>query len=108
MTITTRSATATLVALALALGAAPAVAKPFDVTANGALVSAGSPSLRSQPTKQTTGQATAPTIVRIVAREGGFSWGDAGIGAAGGLALSVIALGGGLAVSQRRGGHSTA
>lgn len=32
----------------------------------------------------------------------GFDWGDAGIGAAGGLVISVIGIGGALALSQRR------
>lgn len=32
----------------------------------------------------------------------GFDWGDAGIGAAGGLAISVVGIGGALALSQRR------
>lgn len=31
-----------------------------------------------------------------------FDWGDAGIGAAGGLALAMLGVGGGLALSQRR------
>lgn len=43
-----------------------------------------------------------PTIVRVSAPSGGFDWGDAGIGAAGGFALSMLGLGGALAVSQRR------
>jgi hypothetical protein len=108
LTITTGNATAALVSMALALGATPAVAKPFDVNANGSFVLATSPSISSQPTKPTAAHATGPTIVRITARDTGFDWGDAGIGAAGGLALSLIALGGGLAVSQRRGRHTTA
>lgn len=33
---------------------------------------------------------------------GSFDWGDAGIGAAGGLALAMLGVGGGLAFSQRR------
>lgn len=33
---------------------------------------------------------------------GGFDWGDAGIGAAGGLAISLLGIGGALAISQRR------
>jgi hypothetical protein len=40
-------------------------------------------------------------VVRLTPN-GGFDWGDAGIGAAGGVALSMIGLGGVLAVSQRR------
>ena len=47
--------------------------------------------------------AGAPAvIVRISSAKGGFDWGDAGIGAAGALGLSLVALAGGLAVSQRR------
>jgi hypothetical protein len=37
----------------------------------------------------------------------GFDWSDAGIGAAGGLGISMIALGGGLVLVHRR-GHGTA
>jgi hypothetical protein len=46
---------------------------------------------------------TGPTIVRVNAPSGsGFDWGDAGIGAAGGLALAMLGVGGGLAIAQRR------
>ena len=44
-----------------------------------------------------------PPLIITVPRPNGFDWGDAGIGAAGGLALSMIALGGTLAVSRHRG-----
>jgi hypothetical protein len=44
----------------------------------------------------------------VTARNSGFDWGDAGIGAAGGLALSMVGLGGALAVSQRRTRRATA
>jgi hypothetical protein len=40
--------------------------------------------------------------VRVITPTGGFDWGDAGIGVAGGVALSMIGLAGALAVSQRR------
>jgi hypothetical protein len=40
-------------------------------------------------------------VVRIQTPPSGFDWGDAGIGAAGGLALAMIGLGGALVVSQR-------
>ena len=43
----------------------------------------------------------APPVVRLVAPANGFDWGDAGIGAAAGLALSMIGLGGALAVTRR-------
>ena len=44
---------------------------------------------------------TTPTIIRITAPSG-FAWGDAGIGAAGAIGLSMLALGLALVVSQRR------
>ena len=46
--------------------------------------------------------STAPTIVHVTAPSGGFDWGDAGIGAGGGVALSILDLGSALAVSDRR------
>jgi hypothetical protein len=48
-------------------------------------------------------KATAPpAVVRLQAPAGGFDWGDAGIGAAGGIALSMLGLGAALVVSQNR------
>ena len=44
-----------------------------------------------------------PPLIITVPRPSGFDWGDAGIGAAGGLALTMIALGGTLTVSRHRG-----
>jgi hypothetical protein len=79
----------TTLALALALSAiapAGALAK-FDLN----------------PTVATTTPSPQPAvqIVRVTA-PGGFDWGDAGIGAAGGLGLSMLAIGGGLVITQRR------
>jgi hypothetical protein len=42
-----------------------------------------------------------PTIVQVSNPSGGFDWADAGIGAAGGLVLSVLGLGGSLALHRR-------
>ena len=70
----------------------------------------GSWSRSPPPDNPTAAHGPAPTIVRVTPRADGFDWGDAGIGAAGGLALSAIALGVGLAVSEhraRRTRHST-
>ena len=39
---------------------------------------------------------------RAIVSDGGFAWGDAGIGAAGGLAIAMLGVGGGIALSQRR------
>ena len=48
-----------------------------------------------------TSQTTTP-IVRVVTPNSGFDWGDAAIGGAGGLALSLLGLGGALALSHQR------
>jgi hypothetical protein len=41
-------------------------------------------------------------IVRITTPASGFDWGDAGIGAAGGLALAMLGVGGGLLITHQR------
>jgi hypothetical protein len=48
-------------------------------------------------------RALAPqAVVRVQVPQGGFDWGDAGIGAAGGVALAMLGVGGALVVSQQR------
>jgi hypothetical protein len=101
MTTTHRISTGVLLALALATTAAPASAGTFDLNANGSYVPSGSPSMRNQAITPSYSMNTPP-VVRITAGNSGFDWGDAGIGAAGGLALSMVGLGGALAVSQHR------
>jgi len=74
-------------ALALALGAivpATATARPVGPDPSGA----------SLATPQTP-------VVRITTPASGFDWGDAGIGAAGGLALAMLGVGG-LVISHHR------
>ncbi len=103
------AAVAAALALSVAASAAPAVARPFNVTANGSMVPANSPNTASQANPSTGVHGTAPTIVRFTARDGGFDWGDAGIGAAGALGLSALAIATGLAItSSRRRTPSTA
>jgi hypothetical protein len=102
-----RSGLGLVVALALGASAAPALAGTFDLNANGSYVPAGSPSMRIQATKPTGTISTAPPIVRITTPNAGFDWGDAGIGAAGGFALSLIAVGGALAIAQSRSRSTT-
>jgi hypothetical protein len=87
-----KTTAALTVALALAT-AAPASARPIDPYSP---ASASSAPVGSAPA------SAAPTIVHVTAPGGGFDWGDAGIGAAGGLALSILGLGSALAVSDRR------
>jgi hypothetical protein len=48
------------------------------------------------------GHPAPPRRVVNASAPRGFDWGDAGIGAAGGLGLSMIVLGGGLAVTGTR------
>jgi hypothetical protein len=98
MTTRRRITTAVFVSLGFAMSAAPALAYQTDLTPNGSLVPAGSPSVAGPA----TAPPTSPTIVRVSASNGGFDWGDAGIGAGGAFALSIIGLGGALATSQRR------
>jgi hypothetical protein len=51
----------------------------------------------------TANKTSAPQAIdRVDTPPSRFDWGDAGIGAAGGLALAMIGLGGALAVSQNR------
>ncbi|MGZ6563472.1 MAG: hypothetical protein ACXVH1_28535 [Solirubrobacteraceae bacterium] len=60
----------------------------------------------SSPTTDAGAMATkalAPqAVVRVQVPQGGFDWGDAGIGAAGGVAIAMLGVGGALVVSQRR------
>jgi hypothetical protein len=79
----------TTLALALAVGAvAPAAAS--------ARLDLNPPRTRTTPSPRPTVQ-----IVRVSAA-GGFDWGDAGIGAAGALGLSMLGVGGGIVVTTRR------
>jgi hypothetical protein len=55
-----------------------------------------------------TTPAAPQAVVRVQTPKTGFDWGDAGIGAAGGLAITIIGVGGALAVSQRRSRRTTA
>ena len=83
------------IALALALGAI----LPATATATRPVDSGG--------TSLTVPQTPA---VRITTPATGFDWGDAGIGAAGGLALAMVGVGGGLLISHhrpRRARHTT-
>ena len=55
------------------------------------------------------GPATAaPTVVRVVEGNSGFDWADAAIGAGGGIALSMLGLGGAYGVSRYRTRHAAA
>ena len=86
-------------ALALAALATPAFARTLDLNANGSNVPSGAAS--AQATKPSHFVSPPAVIVRVAA-PGGFDWVDAGIGAAGGIALAMVGVGGTVAVSQSR------
>lgn len=85
-------------AVALTLGGAPAAwadAPPL-AQAEAGIASIGRAGGVVQPNPD------EQTIVRLVNRDGGFDWGDAAIGAAIGLAISLLGVGSVRAVSHRR------
>ena len=50
-----------------------------------------------------TTTAPRPPAVRVISvTTHGFDWADAGIGAAGGVGVSMLVVGGGLLIAQRR------
>jgi hypothetical protein len=105
MTAPQRITTALAVALALATsaGPGPALARPFDLNGNGSYVPVTAHSAHARIPAAASGTAArSPTIVRVTAPGRGFDWGDAGIGAAGGVALAAIGLGGALVLSEQR------
>jgi hypothetical protein len=124
--MTNRTATTAAIILSLAAAGAPAAnARPLDFVPAGQHAPAA---FYSRPDKQEEQQvadlsayregqlaasldvATAAdkTSARVQAPENGFDWGDAGLGAAGGLALLAVTVGGAFAASGRRSRRSTA
>jgi hypothetical protein len=109
--MTNRTATTAAIILSLAAASAPAAsAKPADFVPAGKQAPA---SVYDRPDKSLipvattyggdTAKAIAPlAVVRAQTPASGFDWGDAGIGAAGGLALAMLGVGGGLAISHHR------
>ena len=101
MTTANRTATTALLVLSLAATGAP-IASAGSVGAAHHHAAVYSRQDKSLVPSNDTPQA----VVRISSPDGGFDWGDAGIGAAGGFALSMLGLGGALVVSQSRTHHS--
>ena len=106
MISTHRITTTAAVMLSLAAAGAPTAAATVSGTTPTTTVNQPPASVYSRPDKEmipvaTPGSATR-AVVRIQTPPNGFDWGDAGIGAAGGLALAMIGVGGALVVSQRR------
>ena len=107
MTTNQRTATSALLVLSLAAAGAP-VASAMPARSEGPIAAKPAPaalySRQDRSMIPTTAPSTtaAPIVVRVTSPSTGFDWGDAGIGAAGGIALSMVGLGGALAVSQNR------
>jgi hypothetical protein len=111
MTITHRITTTAAVLLSfVAAGAPTAAGRPIDDHGH-----PDATTVYSQPDKSIIAVSSSPSaaivakpnvpqaVVRVQTPPSGFDWGDAGIGAAGGLTLAMLGLGGVLVVSQRRG-----
>jgi hypothetical protein len=95
--------TAAAVALSLGVIAAPAasahIPPPDPYCANCSSTVAHSPGSPVGAPGSPVG--AQPTIVHVEPKSG-FDWLDAGVGVAGGIALSIAGVGGALAFSQRR------
>jgi hypothetical protein len=113
MTPTQRIRTTAAIMLSLAAAGAPtAGARPADSTPAAkrwptAVYSRPDKSVIPVAAPSSTGgmdvqQSAPPAVVRIQTPQSGFDWGDAGIGAAGGVAIAMLGLGGVLVVSNRR------
>jgi hypothetical protein len=104
---TTHRITTTVAAVVLSLAAAGAPTATATVSGTDPATTAtqAPATVYSRPDKSmiraTTPGNASQAVVRIQTPPSGFAWGDAGIGAAGGLALATIGLGGALIVSQR-------
>jgi hypothetical protein len=99
---TIRRIVAVATAVLTLVAAGTASAGQFNLNGNGSYVQV--PPANAQAIRGSAETAPSPTIVRLTTG-GGFNWGDAGIGAAAGVALATLVLGGGLlTVSQRRTG----
>ncbi len=115
MTSIRRSTTGALLALSLVAAGAPA-ATASPVSPSYPSSQAGAPqqpavagvydradkTIIGTTTSSAAGTISPQPVVRIQMAKGGFDWADAGIGAAGGLALAMVGLGGALGVAQHR------
>jgi hypothetical protein len=85
--------------LAVCAVPAPAVGDPYT-DAERRIV--GSPEVQERVRAAREEVRAMPTVVEVSRPPSGFDWGDAGIGAAGALALSSIAAGSALMLTGRR------
>lgn len=90
----------------LAVAVAVAVALAASPVASGS-PNRDSPSAISARHTSAAAPAPPPTILRVTTAANTFDWKDAAIGAGGGVALSMLAVGATLAISQRRTHHAS-
>ena len=69
--------------------------------ATGAVAPAGASAMLPAPDPAPPAHATSVELVRV-SDHSAFDWGDAGIGAAGALGLSMLAAGGIVVITRRR------
>jgi hypothetical protein len=118
--MTNRTATTAAIILSLAAVGAPAAsAMPIDFVPvvhhsptaiydrpDKTMVPVNPPPPSAEPLANTS---TPQSVVHVLTPNTGFDWGDAGIGAAGGIGIAMLATGGGLfAVRMRRDHHDPA
>ncbi|HEY2202599.1 MAG TPA: hypothetical protein VGH56_11970 [Solirubrobacteraceae bacterium] len=101
MTTTRRIVAVVCTVIALAACAGPACAGTMNLNGNGSYVE--SPPTHAQVQYTSSGQAATPAIVHVT-EASGFDWGDAAIGAAAGIAIAALLVGGGLTLAQHRQG----
>jgi hypothetical protein len=119
--MTTTHHITTTAALVLSLAAAAPVASARPVDSGGASAAKPPPAVYSVQDKSLVSSGNASSVLASVAKvslphhiahveaaKSGFEWGDAAIGAAGGIALSMLGFGGALGVSQHRTRRNTA
>jgi len=99
------STTRRIATLALAT-AAPASATPWDPNSTDPAIPLRPAPEPAMVSPATSDAARAPVVVRVTTARG-FDWGDAAIGAAGGIALSMLGVGGFLVVAQDHPGQTT-
>ena len=92
--------------LALATAGAPTASATVTSTNPATTTNQAPATVYSRPERSiirvTTPASAQQAVVRITTPPSGFNWGDAGIGAAGGLALAMLGVGSALALSGRR------
>jgi hypothetical protein len=101
MTTTRRIATGVVATLALAT-AAPASATPWDPNSRDPSIPIRSAPGRAMIAPASTNAGNGPVVLRLTTERSGFDWADAGIGAAGATALTLLGVGGALMISDRR------